>query len=60
MVGSQDRLEAASIFMLHMSKMAAFACDLVIAHYKEPMEWMKTFESFPFRTIFIYTKGDGS
>lgn len=46
--------------MFNISKMAPFACDLVIAHYKEPIEWMKKFESFPFRTIFIYTKGDGS
>ena len=34
-----------------------FTCDLVIAYYKENLGWMKEFESFPFRNIFIYTKG---
>lgn len=37
--------------------MSPFTCDLVVAYYKENLGWMKDFESFPFRTIYIYTKG---
>ena len=37
--------------------MSPFTCDLVIAYYKEKLDWLKEFESFPFRTIYIYTKG---
>jgi hypothetical protein len=37
--------------------MVPFTCDLVIAYFKENLGWMKEFESFPFRTIYIYTKG---
>ena len=37
--------------------MVPFTCDLVISYFKENLGWMKEFESFPFRTIYIYTKG---
>lgn len=37
--------------------MGPFTCDLVIAYYKENLDWLKKFESFPFRCIYIYTKG---
>jgi hypothetical protein len=34
-----------------------FTCDLVIAYFKENLSWMKDFEQYPFRNIYIYTKG---
>lgn len=37
--------------------MSPFTCDLVISYFKENLGWMKEFESYPFRTIYIYTKG---
>jgi hypothetical protein len=37
--------------------MGPFTCDLVISYYKEKLDWLKKFESFPFRHIYIYTKG---
>jgi hypothetical protein len=37
--------------------MHEFTCDLVIAYYKENLEWLKEFENYPFRKIYIYSKG---
>lgn len=37
--------------------MSPFTCDLVISYYKEKLDWLKQFESFPFRHIYLYTKG---
>lgn len=46
-----------SIFLSAFSKMDTFTCDLVIAYYKENLSWMKEFETYSFRKIYIYTKG---
>lgn len=35
-----------------------FSCDLVIARYKEPLNWLTRYEKFPFRNIYIYNKND--
>jgi len=37
--------------------MTGFTCDLVIAYYKENLDWLAAYKSFPFRKVFIYTKG---
>lgn len=36
----------------------AFSCDMVIAMYKEPLTWLKTYEKpeYNFRNIFLYNK----
>jgi hypothetical protein len=37
--------------------MTGFTCDLVIAYYKEDLDWLAKYKDRPFRKIFIYTKG---
>jgi hypothetical protein len=32
--------------------------DLVIARYKEPLDWLQRYKKYPFRRIYIYTKSD--
>jgi hypothetical protein len=32
-------------------------CDLVIAYYKENLDWLAAYKDRPFRKIFLYTKG---
>jgi hypothetical protein len=35
-----------------------FTCDMVIARFKEELEWLSKYESKPFRNIYIYNKYD--
>lgn len=34
------------------------AIDLVIARYKEPIDWLNNYKDFPFRRIYIYNKSN--
>ncbi len=44
-------------FLPALCRMTHFTCDLVIAYYKENLDWLAAYKDRQFRKIFLYTKG---
>ena len=35
-----------------------FTCDLIIARYKEKLDWLQQYKMYPFRNVIIYNKNE--
>ena len=42
----------------HPAKKGAFTCDLVIARYKEKLDWLPVYDKYNFSKIIVYNKGN--
>jgi len=42
----------------HPAKKGKFTCDLIIARYKEKLDWLPTYDKYDYTKIIVYNKGN--